>query len=167
MENDILVLSCRQFAHADPLTGSQGAPGNGVVVNAKHLLSLGKSCKWKLSILCQNIPEWCMRPLAIESPCPSNSHSSGPLKSTLVTTALQAARWPAPCQSLFQQAQHVTLTDSILPPAEWPMEDHTHTTTVCLARPWSVCLGHPLTLFTLQDVVLSNICLYSITFLSH
>lgn len=45
MENDILVLLCRQFAHADPLTGSQGAPGNGVVVNAKHLLSLGKSCK--------------------------------------------------------------------------------------------------------------------------
>lgn len=43
MENDILVLLCRQFAHADHLKGSQGAPGNGV--NAKHLLSVGKSCK--------------------------------------------------------------------------------------------------------------------------
>lgn len=40
MENDILVLLCRQFAYADPLKGSQGAPGNGV--NAKHLLSVGK-----------------------------------------------------------------------------------------------------------------------------
>ena len=110
-----------------------------------------------------------MSPLAVGSPRPSNSHSSTLRAPEVHFGDHCSIRLPGGLARISLYSNRPSMRPSQIVSfhlLNGPQRT-THPITVCLARFWSVCLGHPLTLFTLQDVVLSNICPQAIKFSSH